>query len=286
MRRLRLSMAVLAPTLLLACGSQTGKVTVLLKDAPGDITSAVVTITEVDLVDSGGVTVLSTQKVTTDLLTLQNEAATLVKDAVVPSGTYTQLRFKITGGYIAVEQSDGGSIIYASSPTYEGLPQGAQVGGTLQMPSYAQSGLKVDLPGGGVNVGTDSKVLVVDFKVDQSFGHDAGDSGSWVMHPVITAMDIQFSGSLMVTLKLATGVTLPQSAALWAVLSSPDMSPKTMSLPPGGSATFSYLTPGDYLLDITTTGLTSATFDPTVPATVTVSSGQMTTASFVLTPAQ
>lgn len=62
MRRLRLSMAVLAPTLLLACGSETGKVTVLLKDAPGDITSAVVTITEVDLVGSGGVTVLSTQK--------------------------------------------------------------------------------------------------------------------------------------------------------------------------------------------------------------------------------
>ena len=57
-----------------------------------------------------------------------------MNDAVVPPGTYTQLRFVITGGYI-----DVGGVIYASSPDYEGLPE-ATVGGKLQMPSYAPPG--------------------------------------------------------------------------------------------------------------------------------------------------
>jgi hypothetical protein len=139
----------------------------------------VVTISEVDLVGESGVTVLSTTAVTTDLLKLSNDAATLVKDAVVPPGHYTQLRFVITGGYVQV-----GGEVYASSPTYEGLPPETTVTGKLQMPSYAQSGLKIDLPSGGLDLGTAQKIVVVDFDVSQSFGHQAGNSGMWVMHPV------------------------------------------------------------------------------------------------------
>ncbi len=293
MRSLRLWIAAVAPTLLLACGSQTGKVSVLLTDASGDVKAAVVTISEIDLVGSGGITVLSTTKVTTNLLSLANDTAKLVTDAVVPSGTYGQLRFVITGGYVEVAPSGAPSVIYASSPTYEGLPKDAVVGGTLQMPSYAQSGLKVDLPGGAVKVGTDSTVLLVDFDVAQSFGHDAGDSGSWVMHPVMTATKLQLSGTFNVTLKLGTGVTLPGSATLAqfsAVLTNSGGSAKTLPLTDAGggmfAASFLYLIPGTYTLDFTASSVKSFTTAPAVPATVMVSSGEPTAAAFVVTSAQ
>lgn len=287
MKSLRLSIAVVAPVLLLGCsGQRTGKVSVLLKDAPGDLKTAVVTISEIDLVGSGGVIVLSNTEVTTDLLTLKNHLATLVQDAIVPSGTYSQLRFVITGAYIEVEQPDETFVIYAT-PGYDELPPGADVGGTLKTPSYAESGLKVDLPG-GLLVGTDSKVLLVDFDVEQSFGHEAGDSESWVMHPVLTAMDYMLTGTLDVMVTLGTDVDLPPGATFDAVLTS---SGETTTLPLNGpvggpfSASFLYLTPGAHGLDFTASGLASFVMDPTVPTTVTITSGQLTTASFVVTSA-
>ena len=138
MKASRTSLAAPLALLVLAlgCTGQTGKITVLMKDAPANLTAAVVTISEIDLVGSNGITVLSTTKTTTDLLTLANDTATLVKDVEVPVGTYSQLRFVITGGYV---EADG--VIYASSPDYEGLPSETTAGGTLRMPSYAQSGL-------------------------------------------------------------------------------------------------------------------------------------------------
>ncbi len=293
MNPLRLRMAVLAPALLLACsGQDTGKISVQLTDAPGDFKAAVVTITEIALVGSGGTIVLSNAKVTTNLLSLANDTAKLVDQAVVPSGSYGQLRFVITGGYVEVEQPDGGSVIYASSPSYEGLPDGAVVGGTLKMPSYAESGLKVDLRG-GLDVGTDAKVLLVDFDVAQSFGHDAGDSGSWVMHPVMTAIQLELSGTLNVAVKLGAGVVLPGTttlAQLSAVLTNAGGSAETLPLTDAGGGTFAasfrYLVPGDYSLDFTASGLTSFVMDPAVPTTVTVASGQATAASFTVTSAQ
>src|SRR2546423_370663 len=105
----------------------TTKVSLLLKDAAGDVKAAVVTISEIDLQGSGGGQVLLSAPVTVDLLTLASSTSQLVKDAVVPSGTYSQLRFIITGAYIEVENSDGSTSIYASSPDYSGLPAGASV---------------------------------------------------------------------------------------------------------------------------------------------------------------
>src|SRR5437588_4670574 len=77
------------------------------------------------------------------------------------------------------------------------------------MPSLAQSGLKVDLPADALVVKAESKVLLVDFDVQQSFGHDAGNSGSWVMHPVIKGADLTLSGNVNVTAKLGASLTLP-----------------------------------------------------------------------------
>jgi hypothetical protein len=119
--------------------------TIQLTDAAGDVEAAVVTISEVYLQGSGGRVTLSDDEVTVDLVDLANSTALLVDEAVVPEGTYSELRFVITGAYVEVENATGGTDIYASSPSYSGLPTGATVTGELQMPSLAQSGLKVEL---------------------------------------------------------------------------------------------------------------------------------------------
>ena len=294
------SMTPVALLLAAACGgSQSGKVSIKLTDAPGDFKAAVVTITEIDLVGSGGVTVLSSATTTTNLLTLANDTADLVSNAVVEAGSYSELRFKISGGYVEVAQSGGGSIIYASSPTYSGLPAGAQVGGTLQMPSLAQSGLKVDLPGGNVTVGTDSKILLVDFNVQQSFGHVAGNANQWVMHPVMTAIDFGLSGNLDVAMSLASGATLPSpvtlanfNAVLTITNSDSTTSTKTLALAAGATAgsfgaNFKYLIPGSnyslgFQLDPSVTTAVTFHATPAVPFAVTIASGQATTASFTM----
>src|SRR3954452_24779000 len=103
---------------LTSCDSQspngTTALSVQLKDAPGDVQHAFVTITEVDLVGSGGVQVLTDTPVTTDLLTLATAVIPLVQDVEVPSGTYHELRFKISGVCLAVDDGNGGSTVYAT----------------------------------------------------------------------------------------------------------------------------------------------------------------------------
>ena len=293
--------AVSLAALLSACGgseSSKGTVSVLLTDSPGAFKAAVVTITEIDLVGSGGVTVLSKTKTTTNLLTLANDSASLVKDAVIDPGTYTELRFIITGGYIEVEGATPTSTtIYASSASYEGLPAGAVVGGTLKMPSLAQSGLKIDLPGDALVLQASSKILLVDFDVAQSFGHEAGNSGSWVMHPVIKGADLTVSGNLNLTTKLGTNVTLPtlngKQVALGdftAQLSNSGGSVKMLPLAAAAGSTtfgasFKYLLPGTYSLSLVQpTGMSFASA-PAVPNSVTLASGVSTQVDFTITAA-
>lgn len=158
---------------------------VYLTDAPGDVVTAMVTIDEVYLEggDQGKI-VLRDEDETVDLLTLVDSQSVLVDSVTVAAGSYSGLRFVISGGYIEVENSDGTTSIYASSPDYEGLPEGAEVAGDLQMPSFAQSGLKVQF-NGGLEVAAEGDAVLVDFDVKQSFGKQAGNSGKWVMSPVL-----------------------------------------------------------------------------------------------------
>jgi hypothetical protein len=182
--------AALAATLT-GCDSQnpngTTSLSVQLKAAPGDVQHAFVTITEVDLVGSGGVHVLTDTPVTTDLLTLATDVLPLVQDVEVPSGTYHELRFKISGACLSVDDGNGGSAVYATDG-YDSTPCGGEADGTLQAPSYAQSGLKVQLTGGALVLDVPEKILLVDFDVTQSFGHAAS---GWVMHPVVTGGEFQ-----------------------------------------------------------------------------------------------
>jgi hypothetical protein len=269
---------------------QAGRVSVLLTDAPGEFKRAVVTISRVYLQSGdddgdGGRILLSSDEVTTDLLTLANSAHTLVDDVVIPAGHYGQLRFVVTGGYVEVENADGSTRIYASSPTYAGLPEGATVAGPLRMPSLAQSGLKVSLLG-GVSIGGDAKTLLVDFDVAQSFGREAGNSGRWVMHPVVRATTINYTGSVVARVLMGEGVTLPtvdgMAIALGgfsAALTNASGSRETLTLADPDNdgvfeARFRYLLPGEYTLDLV--GPDGVTFGttPTRPAAVSVGSGQ------------
>ena len=273
-------------------GNGETELSVRLTDAPGDFHAAVVTISEIYLQGSDGRVVLSTNPTTTDLLTLTNDVATLVDGVMVPEGSYQELRFVITGGYIEVEQDGGGTAIYASSPDYEGLPAGTQVTGSLQMPSFAQSGLKVVMED-GLNVSGDQKVLLVDFDVTQSFGQVAGQSGMWVMHPVITGADFAASGSVSASLVLGESVTLPGTTTLGefeAVLTNDGGSAETAVLTDGDAdgtfeTDFLYLLPGDYTVTFNTPAGVTATIEPASIA-VSLGSGENESAAAVVTAAE
>ncbi len=276
----------------------TGKgFTLLLTDAPGDFQSAVVTISQITLQGSGGGVPLLEQPYTGNLLDLQNEVATLVAGADIPAGSYSQLRLVLSGAYIQVETTDG-SRVYASSPDYAGLPAGMAVDGTLQMPSLGTSGLKIDLPGGKLDIGDGETIVMIDFNASRSFGHEAGKSGRWVMHPVVKATNVTFGGNLLAQLQLGTDVTLPQLdgqdvtlGAFTAVLTpAGGGTPRELTLTDADSdgiyeALFKGLTPGDYSLSFTGPNGLLVTFSPELPVTVTVAERETTTETVTLASA-
>lgn len=165
---------------------------VYLTDAPGDVESVWVEILGITLQDSEGPHELLDAPTELILLTdLVGTTQLLVKDAEMDPTNYSQLRMKIGDAVLLSKEK---TVYVKGEPALpeglEGLPQG-----TLQCPSCSQSGLKVTIPGDGMDVPEGDVTLVLDFDVSQSFGHKAGKSGKWVMHPVIhgtisTRMDI------------------------------------------------------------------------------------------------
>ncbi|HEU4629254.1 MAG TPA: DUF4382 domain-containing protein [Gemmatimonadaceae bacterium] len=276
-------------------GSGDARLSLLLTDAPGDFGAAVVTVSEIYLQGSEGRVTLMSTPVTTDLLTLANATAELVQDAAVPAGTYSELRFVVTGGYVEVEQEDGSAAIYASSADYEGLPAGAEVAGTLRMPSFAQSGLKVKLPDGGLTLASEQKVLLVDFDVAQSFGHAAGNSGAWVMSPVLTATEVQASAGLTVSVGTDAAVALPTIGGtvlaltdLKVALSNAEGAHEELPLTDADGdgtfeAQFRYVLPGAWTVDLVAPAGVTLTTTETRPAPVTLTAGAESTTSLTIT---
>jgi hypothetical protein len=212
-RSILLPFAALA---LAACDSGTSGngpalVSIRLHDAPGDLDEAWVKVEQVYIQGkssadstSGKTVLLGTPTGWLNLAQLTGaNFATLVNNAQVPAGTYSQLRFVVCEAYVVTQSGD----VYATPGAT--LPAGVTADGTLQVPSACQSGFKVKLPGGAVTLESGSTVMAVDFDVSQSFGHQAGNSGKWVMHPVMTATELSSSAGISGTVALATGVTLP-----------------------------------------------------------------------------
>lgn len=267
----------------------------LLTDAPGDFERAVVTIESIYLQpseeDSNRV-LLRDEPATVDLLTLQNEVMDLVENEVVPEGIYEQLRIVISGGFIEVEQEDGTTMIYASSSQYAS-DQGEQADGRLQMPSFAQSGLKISLPEDAGVVEGGQNIVLIDFDVADSFGKQAGQSGKWVMRPSIKATDLQVTGSASVDIALADTVTLPSDTLSLADFSAAlDKGGDVIEVPFADadgdgvySAEFIYLAPGSYPVNIVSPDSVTVTTDPVLPIEISVESNGTAEAALTITEA-
>ncbi|MDP2481073.1 MAG: DUF4382 domain-containing protein [Candidatus Palauibacterales bacterium] len=304
--------AVAAALALGACG-QSGvtapagspRVSLLLKDAPGDVTHAWVDVKEVYLQgrvsdsgasDSGRVVLLDKETGLIDLTRLADSTMKLADQVVVPAGTYSQLRLVL-----------GGAVVETSTGVYSldgAVPPNGDVSaptGRLRCPSCQQSGLKVNLPGGALDLQTGSKVLVLDFDVTQSFGHVAGASGAWVMHPVIRTSTVETSGSIEGKVTLADSVTVPACGGsdrsiqdfVPTATATPDTSSVTEqgAVQADGSYAIDYLAPATWTMGyVEATGYDggdtlrfTATADP---ATVDVTSGATASSDFTVTGAE
>ncbi|HEX7119121.1 MAG TPA: DUF4382 domain-containing protein [Longimicrobiales bacterium] len=280
--------------------ADTGRVSLLLTDAAGDVEAAVVTISKVYLQGQGGEVALMEGETTTDLLTLANDVATLAEDVTVPAGAYAQLRFVIDGAYVEVDNGDGTTSVYATAD-YAHVPDGVEVAGELRCPSCgiddAESGLKVNLPG-GTKIEGEQTILLVDFDVAQSFEGPHTGGGDWVLNPVIKATDLELSSSVVASLALADSVELPSigGTALTlgdfrARLTNADGSSEELALTDGDQdsvfeAEFQYLIPGDYTVEFVTDADVSFTLDvDSNPTELNVGSGQQAEVAAVVTSA-
>ena len=193
----------------------TASVTVLLTDAPGDVSKAWVDLSEIYLqgaADGGGpVTLVTGPTDWIELTELAGQTLVLAEAADVPAGTYGQLRFRVDRA--ALLTTDG--LLYATPDAGELPPDpeldGLDLAGTLHCPSCGQSGLKANMPGGALQApGGGEVIAVLDLDVAQSYGHQAGAAARWVMHPVMNVTDLGLSGRIEGTVSLADGVTIPE----------------------------------------------------------------------------
>ena len=292
-------LALLATVLLLplvACddsglSSGTGRLTLQLTDAPGEaIVAAHVTFTDVYLQARSGESdpessrfyLLEDGDVTEELTSLANAVTTIIQDVPVPTGTYDQLRVVMSGACIETESG----AIYASEEGYDlcGEPTGH-----LQMPSMRQSGVKVQLH--GLEVFEGRQIWLMDFVVDESFGHRAGRSGMWVMHPVIHTSRVELTSEILVTLQ-AGGVTLPDGFELGqfsATLLPTEGDTARMDFTDGDAdgvfnVDFTYLIPDQGPFDVRLNGPEGLdwTVDPASPQTLELDSAETETVDWVL----
>jgi hypothetical protein len=217
MKHGRLALPLLAALAMAACDGGTGgngdaRVSIRLTDAPGDLQEAWVKIDRIylmggpaDSAQDGRTDLLTTGTDWVDLLTLSGgRTAELVDGAVVPAGRYSEMRLVVCEAYIVANNGD----VYATSDAE--LPAGVTADGTLHIPSGCSSGVKIKFKGDEpVELESESTIMTVDFDVSQSFGHQAGNSGRWIMHPVLHATAVGFAGGIGGTVSVAQGVALP-----------------------------------------------------------------------------
>jgi hypothetical protein len=287
-------------------GPQIANVSLALTDAPGDVDSVWVEISEIYLQGTGGRVPLLTEDEAADLglIELTQLAGTtldLVSDVAIDAGNYGQLRVVIDGAVLETE--DGG--VFTFNATH---PHGAPSTGALTCPSCSQTGIKVLLPGDVANLEAGAHIILLDFDVAQSFGHGTG-GGDWVMHPVIRGVEIEFSGAVTGTVDVARDgegnplVTIPECPAgtprgLTAFVPMAvaetltddlgDPLTATTSVDEDGSFAFPYLHPDAYDLGYVTAievDGSTLTFGATAPGIVNVTDGGSEEVVYIITSA-
>lgn len=279
-------------------GSESGRFRLLLTDAPGDLAEANIQIEKVILFN-GTERVELTPDVTgfINLINLQNGTTLEIIDTDdVPVGTYSELRVVLGDSYVVLENGD----VYATSGA--DVPDALEddVVGTLRCPSCSTSGFKVKVNGDGLEV-VENSTFILDFDAAQSFGHVAGNSGQWIMHPVlrVDAETIRF-GTISGTVTLAQGLTLPATCGGTAITLAHFTPTAVVSggTPltgvvnvAGGAFEITRVLPGTYTLgfinELTFTGSTQKLTFTATPSvtTVTVDQGETETVNFVINTA-
>lgn len=273
-RFLKILTALVAIVALGACDSTdpsgTGSLSILLTDDPGDVTQALVRIERIEIVGgSGGPLVVTDEPWEGDLTELTNSFEMIVDAFALPQGTYSQLRVIVSEACIGVDTGEGpddADVYVSDGASVECV--GTEVG-ELHMPSLSQTGIKVIFQG-PIEVSGEQAILL-DFDVSESFGKEAGGSGRWVMDPTIHGVDVSFSGTVNLTVEL-NGVTLPPPTFedFTASLDGEDL-----ALEADGTASFLYVVPGAYQLNLAPPENWTMTTIETLPIALTVDSGEV-----------
>lgn len=304
-RTAHLGVAAMAALVFMACDGPTAtnesSLSVRMTDGDGAAVANVwVDVTELRVVgqsgDGGGeITLLDdatdddpSNDDASDLVLLSpDNVETLVNQAVLPSGTYGQIRMVIGG---AVVETESGGVYTRNGAEH---PEGMGTTGSLTCPSCDQTGIKIVPPNGALRLESESKVLMLDFDVYQSF--EAGASGGWVMNPVILASELELSGNIAGQISLAEGVEFPADCD--GPRSLEDFAPQAESVDDATLKTGTVASDGSYEIRFVQAGEWNMTYDDQVDldgaslvfeatpdsASLTVEEGRTTTTDYTVT---
>ena len=276
-------------------GDGRGRLTIGLTDAPAaDIKEAWIQIDEFILFNdstSGSITLDPTQTGWINLLALSGgKVLDIVNKALVPNGSYSQLRLVLGDAYIVLK--DGR--VFATPGA--DLPSGVTAVGEAKCPSCAQSGYKVNFTNGPLIVNSNTFVLI-DFDVAQSFAHEAGKSGKVIIHPVLKATTQNVAFSLIKGLvSLAQNITIPacggqnNTRAIFKPTAATVTDTVTAAVDTAGNYRITNLAPATYTMsaikDYTFANGDSLTIASTpTPGSVTLAAGDSATVNYQITAA-
>lgn len=141
----------------------------------------------------------------------------LVESIEVPAGAH-QLRFIIMDVVILVEGTESNEVFATSDEALDELnaflgndPAWVKTG-EAHCPSCSQSGLKVSFPGGDPDMEGGDNIFVAGFDVSESFGKLRGNSGRWVMHPLIRGSVMESVASISGTVSVDADATFDGAA--------------------------------------------------------------------------
>jgi hypothetical protein len=203
-------------------GPGTGIISVRMTDAPGAYDAIYIAVDSVRVhLDTGddmsGWYTISTFPAVYNLLDFTNGKDTIIAEAPVPTGYYSQIRLYI---------GEGSNIVDNGSPQ------------PLTIPSGSQSGLKLNVQ---ANILPGVKYVVY-FDFDAARSIVVTGNGRYLLKPVIKVITNAASGSL-------SGTVAPDTtfATLWAITGE-DTTTTLADL--AGNFKFNYLTPSSYTLEI------------------------------------
>jgi hypothetical protein len=240
---------LMATAVMTACSSDdngpsgTGTMTVRLTDAPADdFESVTIYVSEVTIKPSetsGSTHVITDTKASYDLLALQNGVTATMGSAVIPTGTYHQVRLLV----------DSARVVLKAGRTFADGSTTAK----LNVPSGSQTGIKINFSP-PVTVTSGETVLLVDFDVSQSFVFQGPRThpNSVSFKPVVHATAIDVAASI-------SGTVLPAiaGATVYAIAGT-DTVQTAFANTTTGAYTLRFLAPGTYVVAATATGYSVA----------------------------